>query len=109
MIDVKKLNKTLVGFPELRRFDLAFDAAHQGYRLTLTLADKADATLTLHFHDVQNLELNPAGSGFERFIQLQVEDMREDGLDRVHYSVEELERETLFLHCAEIEILEAQR
>ena len=74
MIDVKKLNKTLVGFTELRRFDLAHDAAHKGYRLTLTVADKADATLTLHFHDVQNLELNPAGDGFEKLIQLQVED-----------------------------------
>ena len=54
----------------------------------------------------QNLELNPAGNGFERLFELQVEDVRDDGLNRINFSLEELKRETLFLHCYNIEVVD---
>jgi hypothetical protein len=101
-VDAAKLNKALTGYTELIRFDLKRDDV--GFRLKLALGNEGKARVTLVCRDVQNLELNPAGNGFARLIRLEVTDMREDGLERIHFSVEEVERETLFLHCAEIEL-----
>jgi hypothetical protein len=103
-VDVKKVNEQLFGFTEVVEFNLVSDLGRTPYQLSLTLANDEGASLVVICHDVQNLELNPAGNGFEQMMRLQVTDMREDGLDRVHYSLEEMEHETLFLHCASLEV-----
>jgi hypothetical protein len=103
-VDVVRVNQQLVGFSEVVQFNLAVDAERTAYTLSLTLANEDGVSLTLVCGDVQNLELNPAGNGFEQMVRLKVTDMRDDGLDRVHYSVEEMEHETLFLHCASLEV-----
>ncbi len=102
-VDVEKLNQQLRGFSEVLRFDLA-QAIDSAYLLRLTLMHEDGASLTLVCDDVQNLELNPAGNGFQQMLRLEVTDMRENGLDRIHFSVEEMEHETLFLHCADIDV-----
>jgi hypothetical protein len=103
-VDVKKLNEQLRGFSEVVQFNLAADVDRTAYTLSLTLANENGESLTLVCVDVQNLELNPAGNGFDQMMLLKVSDMREDGLDRIHYSVEEMEHETLFLHCSSLEV-----
>jgi hypothetical protein len=97
------MNQALKGATELLAFDLRL--AGKAYDLKLTVGRKGVAAATLLCRDVQNLELNPTGDGFDQLLHLQVEDLREDNLDRIHFSLEELERETLFLHCAEIELV----
>jgi hypothetical protein len=99
-VDVKAINAALKNKMELLAFELVKLGSH--YDLKLTLGGKMGEPVVLLCSDVQNLELNPASNGFEQMLHLQTEDMREDGLDRIHFSVEELERETLFLHCAHI-------
>ena len=101
--DVAAINKVLKGASELLVFDLRLTG--KSYELKLTVAREGCPGVTLLCRDVQNLELNPAGDGFDQLLQLRVEDLREDRLDRIHFSLEELERETLFLHCAGIELL----
>jgi hypothetical protein len=101
-VDVKTMNEQLRGFSEVAQFNLA--AEQNAYTLKLTLANEDGASLTLVCVDVQNLELNPAGNGFEQMMLLKITDMREDGLERIHFSVEEMEHETLFLHCASVEV-----
>lgn len=102
--DVVKVNGQLRGYSGVVQFKLLSDEDRTTYDLSLTLANGEGAAVTLVCHDVQNLELNPAGNGFEQMLRLQVTDMRDDGLDRVHYSVEEMEQETLFLHCSSVEV-----
>lgn len=101
--DVKAINAALVGSKDLLAFDLGLTP--EGYTLRLTLGKKGVPAATLLCTDVQNLELNSTGEGFEQVYNLLVTDMREDGLDRIHYSLEELERETIFLHCASIQLI----
>lgn len=101
--DVKAINAALVGAKDLLAFDLKHNP--EGYTLRLTLGRKGVPAATLFCTDVQNLELNSTGDGFEQMYDLLVTDMREDGLERIHYSLEELERETIFLHCAGIELI----
>jgi hypothetical protein len=98
------INKALKGFTELRRFDLHLVQAGV-FALDLHLANNKAATLHLRFHDVRNLELNPTAEGFEQMIRLEVEDLADQGLDRIKFIVDELERETLFLHCGAVEIV----
>jgi hypothetical protein len=100
---VQAINAALEGAKDL----LAFDLKHTpgGYTLHLTLGRKGIPAATVLCTDVQNLELNPTGDGFEQMYTLLVTDMRDDGLDRIHYSIEELERETIFLHCAGIQLI----
>ena len=97
---MRAVNAALDGASELLRFDL--ERLDGRYRLALTLGRNGKPAVQLRFSDVQNLELNPAGDGFARLLRLVVDDLAEDGLDRIRYGVEELERETLFLHCAEL-------
>ncbi len=96
-VDVAAINQALRGKTEL----LAFELVRLGdrYGLKLTLGRSTEPELFLLCEDVQNLELNPAGNGFA-----QVTDMREDGLDRIRFRVEEMEREALFLHCAHVSL-----
>ena len=102
LVDVGALNRRLKGKSELVSFELIRAGDH--FNLKLSLAEKAGEPITLVCTDVQNLELNPTGDGFEQMLRLEISDLREDGLDRIRFSVEELERETLFLHCAEITV-----
>jgi hypothetical protein len=101
-IDVAAINQALRGKIEV----LAFELVRLGdrYGLKLTLGRSTEPELVLLCEDVQNLELNPAGNGFAQMLQLEVTDMREDGLDRIRFSVEEMEREALFLHCAHVSL-----
>ena len=98
--DAKALNAALKNATELQTFELKREAAYYTLRLTLSRKDKT--TVTLVCRDVQNLELNPTGDGFEKMLDLQVEDISEDALGRIQFSLEELERQTIFLHCAAI-------
>jgi hypothetical protein len=107
-VDVGKLNRALHGCVELVRFDLSRDAEGQRFDLHLTLADGKGRSVSVVCRDVQNLELNPAGNGFEKMCLLEVSDMSGDGLDRIRFCVEEVKRETLFLHCADLELRESQ-
>ena len=104
VINVSELNEQLRGFSEVLEFHLAADAERATYTLSVRLANEDGGSLTLVSHDVQNLELNPAGNGFEQMMRLRITDMRDDGLDRICFSVEEMEHETLFLHCASVEV-----
>ncbi len=97
--------RALRGYTELRGFDLSFDDATSRFALRLTLANPAGVTKTLVCHDVQNLELNATGEGFEQLPLLRVEDVSSDGLGRIRYTVDELETEAIFLHCAGIELV----
>ena len=106
--DVGALNRALNGFTELRRFELVADKTRGGYSLSLTLGEDGHGQITLLCRDVQNLELNPEGEGFEQMLRLRVSDLRDDGLDRIRFSLEELEHETIFLHCAEMELEQVQ-
>ena len=100
--DIGAINKALKNATELLAFNLHLSG--NTYELKLTVGRKRVPAATLLCRDVQNLELNPTGDGFDQLLHLQVEDLREDNLDRIHFSLEELERETLFLHCAAIEL-----
>ncbi|ADW67300.1 hypothetical protein [Granulicella tundricola] len=97
-------NETLRGYTDLTLFNLESDSARIGFDLTMTLANSKGGHLTLHCSDVQNLELNPNGEDFKRFLGLHIEDLREDGLERIRYSLEDLENEAIFLHCANIQL-----
>jgi hypothetical protein len=100
--NVAAINKALKNAIELLVFDLRLTGST--YDLKLTVGRKGEPAAKLLCRDVQNLELNPTGDGFDQLLHLQVEDLRDDHLDRIHFSLEEVERETLFLHCAEIEL-----
>ena len=109
----ESINLALRAHTELQEFHLQLDThtglrTHPTFDLRLSLAHpKASAkTVTVLFHDVQNLELNPNGESFHQFLHLHVTDLSDDQLDRIGFSVEELERETLFLHCASLELLQ---
>ncbi len=106
-VDVEGLNGRLSGVTELLGFQLTRVGGKYELSLALGTRKTEKLALTLICRDVQNLELNPGGDGFEQMPQLHVADLREDGLDRIRYSIEELERETLFLHCAEIVVISA--
>ena len=103
--DTVAITRSLQGFTELRHFELTCDSNSLLYDLKLTLANQNEQTVTLVCHDVQNLELNPGGDGFHQLLLLRVEDVRDNGLDRIHFTVDELENETLFLHSAQVELL----
>jgi hypothetical protein len=98
------LNTTLRGYTALTLFHLEADPARIGFDLTLTLAKPSGESLTLLCSDVQNLELNPNGEDFRNIFGLHIEDLREDHLDRIRYSLEDLEDETIFLHAANIQL-----
>ena len=100
--DLPSLNATLAAGLTLTRYELA--SVDDGFRVTLTLTDRDGAKLVLICRDVQNLELLPEGDTLSKPMRLQVTDMREDRLDRVSFSVEELDRDTLFLHCAGLSV-----
>jgi len=102
-VDVDAINVGLRGASQLLSFELNCIAGE--FDLELALGRSGKLVLTLLCKDVQNLELNPTGEGFELLRQLQVVDMRSDGLERVRFSIEELEQETLFLHCADIQLV----
>jgi hypothetical protein len=102
-VDVAAINAGLKHKAELLAFELV--RLGERYDLKLTLGGRAGDEVVLVLSDVQNLELNPGGNGFAQMVRLEVTDMREDGLDRVHFSLEEMERETLFLHCAGISLV----
>ena len=109
----ESINLALRSHTELQSFHLQRDThtglrTHPTFDLHLTLAHPKDSakTLTVLFHDVQNLELNPNGESFHQLLHLQIADLSDDRLDRIRFSVEELERETLFLHCASLELLQ---
>ena len=102
--DIPALNKALTGFTDLIRFDLSADHEHHRYDLILTLLNPKKQKLTLICQDVSNLELNPTGDDFRTLRRLQISDLSADKLDRIHYAVEELDSESLFLHCAEIRL-----
>jgi hypothetical protein len=102
--DVAAINQALKNATELLAFDLRLTG--QTYDLKLTVGRSGSPAATLLCRDVQNLELNPTGDGFDQLLHLHVEDLRDDHLDRIHFSLEELERETLFLHCAAIELVQ---
>jgi len=102
--DVEAINLELRGFTELRRFDLEWDLVTSSFTLHLSLANKQDLTKVLVCRNVQNLELNPTGHGFYQILQLRIEDVRSDGLDRIRFTINELEHETIFLHCADLEL-----
>ena len=104
-MDAALATRALRGFNDVRGFALALDVATSLYNLRLTLANAAGETQTLACSDVQNLELNATGEGFEQMPLLRIEDVRADGLERIHYTIEELETEAIFLHCAEIELI----
>jgi hypothetical protein len=100
--DIAAINQALKGATELLALDLRLTG--KTYDLKLTVGRKGIPAATLLCSDVQNLELNPTGDGFDQLLHLQVEDHRDDNLDRIHFSLEESQRETLFLHCAAIEL-----
>ena len=100
--NIAAINKALKNANQLLALDLRL--AGKVYDLTLIVGRNGEPAVTLLCRDVQNLELNPTGDGFDQLLHLQVEDLREDNLARIHFSLEELERETLFLHCAAIEL-----
>ena len=96
----------LRGFVALRDFVLSLDPANSRYSLRLKLTNAAGLTRTLLCRDVQNLELNATGEGFNQLSMLRIEDVTDDELDRIRYTVDELETEAIFLHCGEIEVLD---
>ena len=105
------LNLALRSHSELRTFHLQLDThtglrTHPTFDLHLTLAHPRDRdkTITVIFHDVQNLELNHNGESFHHLPHLHITDLADDQLDRIRFSVEELEQETLFLHCSDLEL-----
>ncbi len=104
-MDAEMTTRKLRGFTELRGFALSLEAANSRYSLRLTLAKASGEVQTLLCSDVQNLELNATGEGFEQMPLLRIEDVRADGLERIHYTIDELETEAIFLHCAEIELI----
>ena len=103
MNDLKAINAALKNATELQTFELKREAGYYNLRLTLSRKDKTSITVVCK--DVQNLELNPTGEGFEKFLELQATDVSEDALDRISFSLEEQQRETLFLHCAAISVV----
>lgn len=98
-------NRVLQAGVSLLRYEL--EAEGSQFRVTLTLIDRAGAKHTLVCRDVQNLELLPEGDALLKPLRLTLSDLREDGLDRVHFSLEEMDRDTLFLHCAALSFDEA--
>lgn len=99
-IDLDRLNRMLGAGVHLMRFTLEPEGGR--FMARLELIDTAGAKHTLVCRDVQNLELTPEGDALTRPMRLQVEDMREDRLDRVRFSLEETDRDTLFLHCDDL-------
>lgn len=104
-MEAELTTRALRGFVDVREFALALDTSTSRYSLRLTLADATGNTKTLHCGDVQNLEFNATGEGFEQMPLLRIEDVRGDGLDRICYTIDELETEAIFLHCAQIELI----
>ena len=105
-MDAELITRALRGFTDVHEVALSKDPANSQYSLRLTLANASGQTKTLRCGDVQNLELNATGEGFARMPLLRVEDVRSEGLERIHYTIDELETEGIFLHCAEIELIE---
>ncbi len=99
--DLRALNRMLGAGVSLVRY--ALEAEGKRFDATLVVADKLGARHTLRCRDVQNLELLPEGDALSKPMRLEVADLREDKLDRVHFSLEELDRDLLFLHCAELQ------
>ena len=99
-VDLDALNRLFGAAMSLVRYTLEADGKR--FNLSLPPADKAGAHHTLQCGDGQNLELLPEGDALSRPMRLELADLREDGLDRVHFSLEEVERDTLFLHCADV-------
>ena len=100
--DADAMTRALRGFTEVRGFALTFDVETSTYELRLALANGAGTVKTLVCRDVQNLELNATGEGFEQMPRLRIEDVSADGLGRIRYTVDELETEAIFLHCGEV-------
>ena len=96
-----ELNTLLVAGVHLLRFELEAEGVR--FHATLSLADRTGVKHTLLCRDVQNLELLPEGDALTKPMNLEVADLRVDGLDRIGFSVEEISRDTLFLHCAGLE------
>ena len=103
--DAASITRALRGFIDHRAFALTLDPSTSHYSLRITLADASGKTVTLLCTDVQNLELNATGEGFEQLPLLRIEDVRADGLERICYTVDELETEAIFLHCAEVALV----
>jgi len=103
--EVAAINAALRGATELLGLQLTHDSGKYQLMLSLGRVENGKLAITLVCRDVQNFELNPTGDGFEQLLHLHVEDLSSDGLDRIKFSIEELERETLFLHCSSIQVI----
>lgn len=101
-LDLDALNRLLGTGVSLLRYVLEADGVR--FNVTLSLVDRTGSKRELVCRDVQHLELIPEGDALTKSMRLAVEDLRGESLDRTHFSLEELDRDTLFLHCAALEM-----
>jgi hypothetical protein len=101
-----KLTDRLSGFTQLRELNLSVDPQDGSCTLCFVLSklDSNDSSdISVACSDVQRLNLSAVGST-PQLMFLKVEDISSQQLDRVNYSVEEIEHETISFVCRSVEL-----
>lgn len=98
---IESINKQLIGFNVVKNLTIEINPFTLSYDLTLILAESEQLfakELTVKFEDISQLNLANFGGGLMHFIHLHITKLN-DGLERQHYEITELEDELIDFRC----------
>lgn len=104
------LTDLLTGFTFLVSLEFVTELDDGMCNLALVLAEteyEGSRTVRAEFGGVANLSVKGIGGGLTQLLLIYIEDVSDRQLDRIHYEVKELERDTLFFFCRTVSIIAA--
>ncbi|WP_020594042.1 hypothetical protein [Kiloniella laminariae] len=110
MNDLKNLNELLAGVTFVRSIRIDIEPVTYAYNMLLVMGKHADldeGMISVCFKGVSNLNLPDFGGGLTQFMWLQISHL-DAGLDRIKYSLADLENESIFCHFYSVTLLTEQ-
>lgn len=105
-----KLIHALRGFTTLLYFEFSVEELESGdYKLVMILAEsefKSAKVIRAEFLGVTNLCVKDFGGGMVQLLLLTIEDVRDKQLDRINYSISELEKDNISFMCRAVNFIE---
>lgn len=100
----EELNALLKGFSIVRRLEFSVEVESGAGTLIVELARRDtgnEEVLMVEFLDAASLSVRDFGGGLTQLLQLHVEDISYQQLDRRNYKVRDLERESFSFVCSD--------
>jgi hypothetical protein len=101
------LTDTLFGHTFIRRIEFTIEPSDGVCALTLELSRTAEYGTDMvcaEFVGVTGLSIHNIGGGISQFLLLIVEDISDEGMERINYRVHEAERNSISFTCRSINV-----